>query len=100
MPFPLPPPFLLLRQSPRAFSPSPRSTVSRLACPVSFIPAARRNIDSSMKKLLNGGSIESACHNSYDKNQANGRINQLSILSSVIIPNFFLSLFPHSVFFL
>ena len=59
----------------------------------------RSAYDSSMKKLLNGGSIESACHNSYDKNQANGRINQLSILSSVIIPNFFLSLFPPSVFF-
>ena len=42
----------------------------------------RSAYDSSMKKLLNGGSIESACHNSYDKNQANGRINQLSKLSS------------------
>jgi hypothetical protein len=59
-------------------------------------PRRSRDVDSSMKKLLNGGSIESACHNSYDKNQANGRINQLSILSSVIIPNFFLSLFFHT----
>ena len=32
------------------------------------------NIGSKMKKLLNGGSIVSACCNSYDRNKANGRI--------------------------
>ena len=41
-----------------------------------------------MKKLLNGGSIVSACCNSYDRNKANGRITSFvehfSVADSVL----------------
>ena len=43
---------------------------------------------SEMKKLLNGGSIVSACCNSYDRNKANGRITSFvehfSVADSVL----------------